>query len=408
MVRVKTTLIALVTLLGCGGDRDTLLQLDVVIPAGPPTAIEIEVAHQEMRTYDGALPAPGATLGVDLYLPRRLTGDQPVDVRAVDADHCVVAEQTITVTLKPGEKIAGGLVTLVAVPRRCVPPDASAGTDGGEGADGSVDTGPSDGPAVTIDGAPAETGPPPPPPPDAGRDAAVDAAADVAPDAPPADTGPTPCTTAASCPANQNCLAGTCQPPQASCADILSRQPGAPDGVYILNNGGTVEPAYCDMRLKRVLCAKTEGDHTGLTRDGALNGAGLTFTLRSVLEPPNWDTCRVWAVRHETGGPFVEPLGSLEGLAAAPDAKVKSTCEALGFKADQDVQLLCYYGSTIHCGFNVEVVQRPNGRTVSKWSNTCDCNPNQGRPFYSLEDRVQVSHIPWNTDGSNSARCKTR
>lgn len=389
---------------GCAGDRDTLLQLEVVVPAGgAPTTIEIEVASQVKRTYSGALPPPGTTLGIDLYLPRRLAGEQPVRVRALDSERCAVAETTITVTLQPGQRIAGGLVSLVALPARSCPPPGDGGdgtTDGGADVPAAREAG-GDKPAPGVDSSGSDGGP--------GDGAlAADAAREVGADAPSADAGPRRCTGGGECASTENCLAGTCQPASPSCADILQRSPGATDGVYLLATGGVVEPAYCDMRLKRVLCARTEGDHTGLTRDGALNGAGLTFTLRSVLEPPAYDVCRVWAVRHETAGPFVEPLGMLVGLDTAPDAKVKSTCEALGFKRDVDVRLLCYYGSLAHCGFSVEVVQRPNGRTVSKWANTCDCNPNKGRPFYALEDRVQVSHIPWNADGSNSARCGTR
>jgi hypothetical protein len=374
---------------GCGSDRDTLLQLDVAIPAAAsPTRLDVQVgldgASQVRRSYAGALPA-GATLGVDLYLPRSLAGTQPVLVAALDGGGCLVAQQTLSILITPGARIQGGLVSLVAPATRVCRPDggADAGAidadgggrpDSGASADAHADAGadvvdaaaPADAAGATPDAAPSPDMPAP----------------DVLPP-------PRPCSDVSGCGADENCFAGTCQEAAADCADVARRAPGAPDGIYRLRVGARVEAAYCDMRLQRVLCAATAGQHAGRTRDGA----NVPFLLSSVLEG---DVCRIWAVRHQTGGhPFDMLLDT-------------STCQALGFKADADIRKQCYYGSTAHCGFTVQVVSGPNGRYVAKWGNSCDCNPNRGKPFYSFEDGVQVSMIPWNFDGSLSGRCRVR
>jgi hypothetical protein len=398
--RCVLALSASVLAAGCGDERETLLQLDVVIPAGVhaskvEVAVGGELPGQQRRSYAGPEVESAGTVGLDVRLPRALTGAQPVDVRAVDTSGCVLAQRRTTVELAPGTIVAGGLVALEATaPGACAATDAGASdardgsADGAEVApthDGGSDEGATgDGAAPSSDdGAAPGDGPAP----------AIDALEIDAP------AGPRSCTSLDQCAADENCLAGICREAPVDCAAIAAAMPNAADGVYRLDAGGAVGLAYCDMRLKRVLCAQKAGEHAGRTRDGA----DLPFLLSSVLE--SGDVCRIWAVRHQTGG---QPFDLLTGLDTAPGALVKSTCEAFGFKGDVDIRRQCYYGSLQHCGFDVPIVTTPTGRVVAKWGNTCDCNPNRGRPFYSLEDKIQVASLPWSFDGGNAGTCKTR
>jgi hypothetical protein len=186
----------------------------------------------------------------------------------------------------------------------------------------------------------------------------------------------------------------------ADCAEIQRQFPDAPDGIYRLRVGDRIEDAYCDMRLGRVLCAETEGEHRGQTRDPSQ----LPFLMKSVLEPSG--ACRIWAVRHEVGG---QPIDRLNGLQTAPDATVRSTCQALGLQGgDEEVHARCPYGSDADCGFSGQILTGAIGPHASKWGNSCDCNIHELRPFYSLEKPVFHSRLPWTFDGSLSARCQTR
>jgi hypothetical protein len=202
----------------------------------------------------------------------------------------------------------------------------------------------------------------------------------------------------APCEAGQNCLDQTCRPAAADCTEIRAMAPSASDGVYMLKLGGKVEPAYCDMRTGGVLCAATVGTHAGTTRDREAPD-GLPFFMTSVLEDGGW--CRIWAVRHEMG----QPIGGLLHL-DRPDALVKSTCESLGLQGGDDQipaeNTYCLFGSDSgysDCGFG----QRGER---SKWANTCDCNANWGKPFYSLEHPIYVGTLPWTMDGSVYSRCR--
>jgi hypothetical protein len=203
----------------------------------------------------------------------------------------------------------------------------------------------------------------------------------------------------AACPAclpTENCLAGVCYPAPSNCAALAALTPAAPDGVYQLNLSGTIQAAYCDMRTGRTLCTAMEADHGGATRDQA----HVPFLLRSVLEPPEF--CRIWAVRDEFG----HPLDQLDSLDGAPEALVRSTCEALGFQGgDEHLKRSCRFGSNPgwgDCGFPNQV-----GRPVKvKWGNSCNCSEGHGRPFYTLEKGVFTSQLPWTFDGRVSAKCR--
>jgi hypothetical protein len=186
----------------------------------------------------------------------------------------------------------------------------------------------------------------------------------------------------------------------ADCADVSRRSPGAPDGIYRLKAGDRSENAYCDLRTGTVLCAETEGEHRGQTRDQSQ----IPFLLTSVLEPSG--LCRIWAVRHASEG---QPLDRLSALAGASDALVQSTCEALGFRGgDEEMHARCPYTSDQDCGFSGQILAGAYGPHVSKWGNSCDCNVHELRPFYSLEKPVFFSRLPWTFDGTLSARCQTR
>src|SRR4051812_18528069 len=66
-------------------DRETLLQLDVVMPARPIAMLEIDVGESEHRVArPAAFPPVGQVLGVDLLLPRALAGKQIVALVARD------------------------------------------------------------------------------------------------------------------------------------------------------------------------------------------------------------------------------------------------------------------------------------------------------------------------------------
>ena len=316
--------------------------------AGPSDAGPVDAAKSvDAGVPDGGMPDAGASIDVDMILPRRLSGPQPVVVRALDLADCTVATSTVTVTLIPG--------TRVVVP-------------------GPIDLTP-----LSVRDCAWQ------PQPDGGGDRA-EAAGDVAP-------APQPCQSQDQCGAGANCVTGFCAAAPATCAALAGDDPALQDGVYWLAaGGGAAAHAYCDMGTHAVLCADAEGDHTGVTRDAT----HLHFILRSVLDPTAGN-CRVWAVRDTTSaGTPVDEL--IDHNAAGSPSK---TCAALGFKADVSLGK-CAYGTDpgfTDCGF---------GQTSPfyKWSNNCDCGSMPD--YFEHEGRVFEGYIPWNFSGTISARCAVR
>jgi hypothetical protein len=391
---------------GCGDDRETLLQVDVVVPTGLASSqvhVEVAIGDAETRRFDEALPAAGEKLGIDLPLSRQLAGDFEIWVRLRNAADCLVAENSNWVVLTPGER-SRTIVSLVALERpNC---DRDAGTTvGGPTDDGGVEqdaspggddndaAGEGDAPAPTEDADPAERDTAIAGPTDGGRPPR-DAPAGL--DTRPRDAGPSPSDgppakipCAAGCAAGQVCVAGFCEPAPASCAEVKQRTPAAVDGIYMIKVGAAVQRVYCDMAIRKPLCAQTAGAREGLSRDGS----ALKLAFSSVLDANG--ACRIWGVRHAGDG---YPLDILDGTAM-------DTCRALGFKGDQSLTRQCKFGANpgyTKCGFVIP--------EFNKWANVCvGCKLNPGRyPKYVLQGKVFVSSIPWNLDGSVSAFCKVQ
>ena len=374
---------------GCGRERDSLLQLDLVLPAALPVkSVRVELGGIERRyTWDVAQPRP--SVGVDLSVPRAISGAVPVWVGALDDQQCVVAAQSTTVQLVPGEKEQAGPVVLESLPA----PDCRSSSDGGADAAAAGDGG-ADG-AIEPDAlaGSAEAG-------QADQSVEPDAGADAEPTPPdaPADLGPPPPRSCAQAPCDgtDNCLGGVCQPVAGDCKALKSAGQG--DGVYWVQVDGKAQRAYCDMNAEIVLCAARGQRQWGRTREGGNH----KFSLWSELQPGE-AVCKIWAVRHEDGNP-VDRLFPAPGLTL-------TGCQALGFKGGDDgiTKATCRYGAdSAHgygdCGYG----KRP----FYKWGNSCDCSLVNGQkpPRFVLEKGVSSfgifeSGLPWTVDGSGFGTC---
>ncbi|HEY0714519.1 MAG TPA: fibrinogen-like YCDxxxxGGGW domain-containing protein [Polyangia bacterium] len=413
-------LAALVGLAACG-ERETLLQLDVVMPKHAVSRFDIVVGDAPMRTAESmTFPAAGATAGIDLLLPRRIRGEQIATLVARNGQGCDVAVGSAAVTIVPGEKNGPTKVTLEeftdpvcdanTVPDGGAgdPPGAGPGDDAGRDAEAEPDVPtPEPEPGTEPDAAPPASDAP------VGGDTVP--ARDVRPpdiapsDAPrpPVDMGPPPppaCDARGACANGRNCVAGNVCLPAASCAQIKTQKPGAPDGVYWLASGTTQQQVYCDMVLGVVLCGTTAGEHQGRTRVGP----AVAFKLSSQLDVAA-GTCRIWAVRHATEG---YPFDKIR-----PDTV--STCGALGFKAGDagikagaSINRSCPYGSNpppfSDCGYGGPD-RRFGGRGFYKWGNTCtSCSPVITTPGYFKQGPIFASDIHWDMSGRVSNYCNVR
>jgi hypothetical protein len=409
-------LTAFVAALGaCGkGERDTLLALDVVMPAHPITSLAISVGDSEHRMVRPAtFPPVGQVLGIDLRLPRALAGRQIVALVARDAHDCHVAFAAVEVELVPGEKVGPRMVEL----EELVEPvcDANGPSDAGASADADADVGDADladGGSLDaaeeldaladaspdpVDGSPADGMAPDDGP--AGDTAAPDAR-------PPVD-GPPPvphCDGAGHCAAGLNCIADNVCAAATSCAQIKTQKPGAADGVYWVKVGAAQQQVYCDMRIGAILCSTVRGEHAGKTRIGP----EVPFKLSSELDV-GAGTCRIWAVRHAVDG---YPFDKI-------DPPSTSTCQALGFKPGDggfklgaSINRSCPYGSNpspySDCGFGGPD-HRFGGRGFYKWGNTCKvCTPVITATGYFKQGPVFASDIYWDMSGRVSNFCGVR
>jgi hypothetical protein len=133
---VKSVALGIVILLAgvaaaCSGDDGTLLQIDVKYDQALTFAqLRFSIGDNQTRTWrvpstDGGATDSGADaegeggdagyllIGVDMRLPSSLAGLQTVTVRALDEAECLLASGTFEVVLHAGERVQGGVVSLV-------------------------------------------------------------------------------------------------------------------------------------------------------------------------------------------------------------------------------------------------------------------------------------------------------
>jgi hypothetical protein len=300
--------IAAVTALGAcgGGERETLLELDVVMPAHPIASLAIDVGESEHRMAQPAtFPPAGQVLGIDLLLPHVLAGKQEVALVARDARGCHVAIAAAEVEIVPGEKVGPQSLTLEELAQPVC--DANGPTDAGANDDTGVpdandDTAEEGDVATDMLPDPADRADAASPGPDDAAPVGDAAAVDDA--KPPVDAAlppPVPhCDAAGHCGAGLNCIAGNVCAGATSCGQIKTQKPGAADGVYWVKVGATDQQVYCDLRIGAILCSTVRGEHAGKTRIGP----EVPFKLSSELDV-GAGTCRIWAVRHAVDGyPF--------------------------------------------------------------------------------------------------------
>jgi hypothetical protein len=127
-MRWASAVISVVLLAGaCGGERESLLQLDLMMP---PTvavqSVEVQVGSLK-RAYAWEAAQPRPSVGLDVRVPRSISGEVPVLVSALDDRGCVVAAQSTIVQLRPGEKKQAGALLLAAL----ATPDCTRTLDGG-------------------------------------------------------------------------------------------------------------------------------------------------------------------------------------------------------------------------------------------------------------------------------------
>lgn len=168
-----------------------------------------------------------------------------------------------------------------------------------------------------------------------GYDAAASLPSDLAPSADLLSSSD-PDGGSCSCGQGSNCVAGSCVVAPATCSLLSAMyQPDvAHDGVYWLNYNGGSHRVFCDMTTGAILCAKEVGfePHTTRTRDGKSRSVNWTSSMSA-----DEGSCSIWNVRGDDQRPF--------GPLVKNGKTTMSTCQALGFVADQYVPS-CAYGMT--------------------------------------------------------------